>query len=266
MITSGRRRSVRPTAVSPSGASPTTRMCGERSRASRRPSRTTSWSSASRTVISGPPVSRSRGDSTVRRGRCDQTRVSCVGWGAAEGRVAMLATLGGELRTRSRAARVSRSGGRSGPRRVVRSGRAPRRPVARERLEEVLPGAWAEVEMFAQMWCAPASRAARTVSSSCAGRRRGRGGSERGRRSSGSRRRRGDGRLEPAAGRGRAGLRGPPHPVVEGQHRDVHRHLRPSTDASSSTSTSRQTSGPRVMIVVGVRACESSTRQARVRR
>ena len=57
-ITSGRRRSARETAVSPSAASPTTRMCGERSRARRRPSRTTSWSSARRTVISGVSATR----------------------------------------------------------------------------------------------------------------------------------------------------------------------------------------------------------------
>jgi hypothetical protein len=52
ITTSGRRRSARETAVSPSGASPTTRMWGERRSASRRPSRTTSWSSAIITVIS----------------------------------------------------------------------------------------------------------------------------------------------------------------------------------------------------------------------
>ena len=52
ITTSGRRRSASATAVSPSGASPTTRMCDERRSASRSPSRTTSWSSAIRTVIS----------------------------------------------------------------------------------------------------------------------------------------------------------------------------------------------------------------------
>src|SRR6478672_9848871 len=46
ITTSGLRRSASATAVSPSGASPTTRMCGDRSSASRKPSRTTSWSSA----------------------------------------------------------------------------------------------------------------------------------------------------------------------------------------------------------------------------
>src|SRR5215831_1928767 len=52
ITTSGRRRSVNATADRPSAASPITRMRGERERASRRPSRTTSWSSAMRQVIS----------------------------------------------------------------------------------------------------------------------------------------------------------------------------------------------------------------------
>ena len=42
MITSGRRRSASATAVSPSGASPTTLIEAERRSASRSPSRTTS--------------------------------------------------------------------------------------------------------------------------------------------------------------------------------------------------------------------------------
>jgi hypothetical protein len=53
MITTfGRRRSAIAIALSPSDASPTTRTCGERERERRRPSRTTSWSSAIRQVIS----------------------------------------------------------------------------------------------------------------------------------------------------------------------------------------------------------------------
>ena len=53
MITTfGRRRSASATALSPSAASPITRMWGERDSYSRRPSRTTSWSSTMRQVIS----------------------------------------------------------------------------------------------------------------------------------------------------------------------------------------------------------------------
>src|SRR5919202_6764080 len=52
MTTSGRRRSATATALAPSLASPTTRMWGERLSERRRPSRTTSWSSAMRQVIS----------------------------------------------------------------------------------------------------------------------------------------------------------------------------------------------------------------------
>ncbi len=53
MITTlGRRRSASATAASPSAASPTTRMCGARLSDRRSPSRTTSWSSTIRHVIS----------------------------------------------------------------------------------------------------------------------------------------------------------------------------------------------------------------------
>ncbi len=60
MITTfGRRRSASETAVAPSEASPMTRMCGARDSDSRSPSRTTSWSSTIRQVISrllSPPL------------------------------------------------------------------------------------------------------------------------------------------------------------------------------------------------------------------
>src|SRR3954452_21578982 len=52
ITTSGLRRSASETAVAPSAASPTTRMCGARESDSRRPSRTTSWPSTIRQVIS----------------------------------------------------------------------------------------------------------------------------------------------------------------------------------------------------------------------
>jgi hypothetical protein len=52
ITTSGRRRSVSATALAPSAASPITRMCGARDNDSRKPSRTTSWSSTIKQVIS----------------------------------------------------------------------------------------------------------------------------------------------------------------------------------------------------------------------
>ena len=52
ITTAGRRRSTSATALSPSDASPTMRMCGARESESRRPSRTTSWSSTISAVIS----------------------------------------------------------------------------------------------------------------------------------------------------------------------------------------------------------------------
>src|SRR5215210_7576504 len=53
MITTfGRRRSASATALAPSEASPITRMCGARESDRRSPSRTTSWSSTIRQVIS----------------------------------------------------------------------------------------------------------------------------------------------------------------------------------------------------------------------
>src|SRR6266550_1781286 len=55
ITTSGFRRSVSATAVAPSEASPTTRMCGARESDRRRPSRTTSWSSTIKQVISWRP-------------------------------------------------------------------------------------------------------------------------------------------------------------------------------------------------------------------
>ncbi len=52
ITTSGRRRSASATALAPSEASPITLMCGARDSDSRSPSRTTSWSSTIRHVIS----------------------------------------------------------------------------------------------------------------------------------------------------------------------------------------------------------------------
>src|SRR5262245_34022214 len=54
--TSGRRRCAAATASSPSSASPTTSMPCCRSRNARRPSRTTAWSSTTRTRIGSAPT------------------------------------------------------------------------------------------------------------------------------------------------------------------------------------------------------------------
>src|SRR5581483_2257928 len=63
MITTfGLRRSVSSTAEAPSAASPITRMCGARESDSRRPSRTTSWSSTISVVISS-----AMGSASLRR-------------------------------------------------------------------------------------------------------------------------------------------------------------------------------------------------------
>jgi hypothetical protein len=55
ITTSGFRRSASATALAPSAASPMTRMWSARESDSRKPSRTTSWSSTIRQVISGLP-------------------------------------------------------------------------------------------------------------------------------------------------------------------------------------------------------------------
>src|SRR5579862_5231228 len=76
ITTSGRRRSASATALSPSPASPITRMWGARERERRRPSRTTSWSSTIRQVISELATGRRSIvcrflDDLVTRGRLD---------------------------------------------------------------------------------------------------------------------------------------------------------------------------------------------------
>src|SRR5919197_1369903 len=60
ITTSGLRRSASATALAPSAASPMTRMCGARERERRSPSRTTSWSSTMRQVMSPPVPTRGR--------------------------------------------------------------------------------------------------------------------------------------------------------------------------------------------------------------
>ena len=140
ITTSGRRRSVSATADAPSAASPMTRMRGERESARRRPSRTTSWSSAMRQVISSatgrfygaaPACSSSSRSKARAVGGCGCERVG-----------------GGSATSRSRA-RAARTGAVIAfaivDRGQVRA-RAEQRlvaldllgPVARERFEEVL--------------------------------------------------------------------------------------------------------------------------------
>src|SRR2546423_12594520 len=72
ITTSGLRRSVSATAVAPSEASPTTRMCGARESDRRRPSRTTSWSSTIKQVIAGGGVANAASGSVV--GQSDRER------------------------------------------------------------------------------------------------------------------------------------------------------------------------------------------------
>ena len=65
--TSGRRRRTMFTAASPSGASPTTRMSGSLSRITRKPVRSSRWSSAITTVISPPAAGSGAGAPAPRR-------------------------------------------------------------------------------------------------------------------------------------------------------------------------------------------------------
>jgi hypothetical protein len=85
ITTSGRRRSASATALAPSDASPITRMCGARESDSRSPSRTTSWSSTIRQVISAgvdtvqdciPAIRSALAARARRRARADAARVA----------------------------------------------------------------------------------------------------------------------------------------------------------------------------------------------
>src|SRR5829696_4578269 len=69
MMTFGLRRSAIAIALAPSEASPITRTCGDRESERRRPSRTTSWSSAIKQVISSGTVNSSRVHSRAKAGR-----------------------------------------------------------------------------------------------------------------------------------------------------------------------------------------------------
>src|SRR6187431_218697 len=149
ITTSGRRRSARATAEAPSAASPITRIFGERESARRRPSRTTSWSSAMRQVISSatprfygatrqaPPRDRSDREPELRElGRRLPLRRGHVAQGCAAGRLAD--------RLLDRSGHARREVGPTGVELLVAAELL--RPVAGERLEEVLARARPEME------------------------------------------------------------------------------------------------------------------------
>ena len=233
--TSGRRRSASATAVSPSGASPTTRMCVERRSARRRPSRTTSWSSAIRTVISpfSSPLASSFSDTGL-----DST---IAGRRLPTGGPARAARR--RLRTERRASRNPALAGQPARERPGLVGLARRQvrppvvqalvrreqlgPVARERLEEVLAGAGTQVEHVRP----DAARARRPRLPDDLGeelRVVGEPRQERCERDPRVDPRVGEDahRLEPSARRRRAGLGGAPDPLVERRHRERDVHLR----------------------------------------
>src|SRR3954463_14218412 len=112
MITTfGRRRSASATADSPSAASPMTRMWGALESERRRPSRTTSWSSTIRQVISGVLtagrriVSPGLDGTGYARPVADWVAISALA--TAGGTLALAATTYGSVRSANRAARTA---------------------------------------------------------------------------------------------------------------------------------------------------------------
>src|SRR3954463_7446397 len=112
MITTfGRRRSASATADSPSAASPMTRMWGALESERRRPSRTTSWSSTIRQVISGVLtagrriVSPGLDGTGYARPVADWVAISSLA--TAGGTLALAATTYASVRSANRAARVA---------------------------------------------------------------------------------------------------------------------------------------------------------------
>ena len=178
ITTSGRRLSVSATADAPSAASPMTRMRGERERASRSPSRTTSWSSAMRQVISSatPRFYGVRRQAPLsRRSSRMLGQIASASWrGSRRDEVERRRGVGrapaASLRTGSRIGVVDRRG-------QVRTRREQRLvaldllgPVARERFEEVLADSGPQVHDArpdrSRTRCA---RGARRPPSSCSG-------------------------------------------------------------------------------------------------
>ena len=126
ITTCGRRRSTSATAPAPSEASPITRMCGARESERRSPSRTTSWSSTIRHVISsgigGKCMSRDR-----RSARAARAELAPAAARASPLPAVADAVLAGEIAHPARAPARPRSGGdRRRARRAARTARAPR--------------------------------------------------------------------------------------------------------------------------------------------
>ena len=266
MITTfGLRRPARSSAALPSAASPTTRMCGVRESERRRPSRTTSWSSTIRTVISlgiRAIVTRLAGLHGERElfglGRRLEPNAAAV---------ANRMVAGERARPRRAPASSPRPAGTRGLSRTAARTAAAARASARARLSRKcsrVPGR--RNSTFAQMPVAPASRAARTTSASCSGLSEtpGRIGAMPTRASIPAsvssliarRRCRGcavDGSLLRQTSSSSVG--------IENVTDDLARR-----DASWSTSTSRTIIGPRVMIENGFDAAAKTSRHARVSR
>ena len=218
----GRRRSVISTAVSPSGASPMTRMCGARVSESRSPSSTTSWSSTIRPVISRRLRSV---DDTRPSWECGKKAGAVrLGAGGADGAAVADPVHAGECgRTR-----VPVSPRRRARRRRARSGARIRQQPGQSRAssEKVLPRPGRRWRRLAETPQAPASRAASTTRASWVGwsERPGRSGArptgvhpcldQRGQRP------------QPLPGRCGAGLGRAPDSVVDRRHRERHRDVR----------------------------------------
>ena len=229
MITTwGRRRSTRATAPAPSEASPITRTCGARESESRRPSRTTSWSSTIRQVISsgiagevycaGRLSHAERELSGLRRR--PQRRRAAVANAVRPRQAAHLLPhrvelrAGGDRRLSRRAPRSARAAPASRAR--APRGSAPSSPARGRAGSPRSPSL-------------PPSRAALTTAASCSGR------SE----MPGQDRRHADVRLDPGVDeqreraqalprRRRPGLRRPPDLLVERRHREGDGHGRPA--------------------------------------
>ena len=139
ITTSGFRRAASSTALAPSAASPTTRICGARWSESRSPSRTTSWSSTISVVIS----SGMRGPILSERSESCSSRAGGASSPACRSRSGARARAPGRVPDRR-----DLRGGEVGTSALVQAlvARQQLRPVARKAVEEVLPGAQVEME------------------------------------------------------------------------------------------------------------------------
>src|SRR5919106_1093684 len=154
--TSGRRRLVISTAPAPSDASPTTRMRGDRDSDSRSPSRTTSWSSTIRQVISRSSAASAKLGRFYARGSDGQRQLLRLRSRRdphypAVGDVVLAPELGDALA----------HGGRLGPLEIRPAGiellvdREQLRPVVRQRGEKVLARPRPQEEDVAPDVCRP---------------------------------------------------------------------------------------------------------------